>query len=140
MLIAGLQTIHNPQHLCGIPAGARRVAQDAPNDLLRVDNKHGSNGESNPLLIDIRRILVIDHIIGQRDLAVLVADDGEAQLAAGNLVDVFDPGIVAADGVCREPDELGVALCELGLELGEGAELGRAHGREVFRVREEDDP
>ena len=39
-----------------------------------------------------------------------------------------------------EGDQLDAALGELGLELGKGAELGRAHGRVVLGVREQDDP
>jgi len=33
---------------------------------------------------------------------------------------------VAVNGVCAESDELDAALGEFGLELGEGAEFGRA--------------
>src|SRR5207248_9402506 len=38
------------------------------------------------------------------------------------------------------PDDLHVALVEVGLDLRHVAELGRAHGREVTRVREEHGP
>src|SRR5665213_2289638 len=44
------------------------------------------------------------------------------------------------DVVDREPDELGVALVELGLGLGKGAQLGGADGGEVFGMGEEDSP
>jgi hypothetical protein len=47
---------------------------------------------------------------------------------------------VAVEGVGRQADELDAALGELGLEAGHLAELGRAHGRVVLRVREENDP
>ncbi len=47
---------------------------------------------------------------------------------------------MAVYGVGRETDELDAALGELGLELGEGAELGGTDGGEVLGVGEEDDP
>jgi hypothetical protein len=80
------------------------------------------------------------HVVRQRDLALLVADDGELQLAAGDLVDVLDPAIVRVDGVRGEADELCAAAGELRLELGERAELSCADGGVVFRVGEQNDP
>ena len=47
---------------------------------------------------------------------------------------------MGVDGVGGQADELDAAFGELGLEFGEGAQLGRADGRVVFRVGEEDDP
>lgn len=39
------------------------------------------------------------HVIGKRNLTVFVADDREAQLDAGDLIDVVDPTSVRLDGV-----------------------------------------
>lgn len=83
---------------------------------------------------------MIQHIIQVRHLALLVADDGKGEVRAGDLVDVVDPAGVRVDGIGAEADELDVALGELGLELGEGAELGGADGGVVFGVGEENDP
>jgi len=83
---------------------------------------------------------VVNHVVSESDLALLVADDGEAELGAGNLVNIADPALVAVDRVSRQADELDAALGELGLELGKGAELGGADGRVVLRVGKEDDP
>lgn len=47
---------------------------------------------------------------------------------------------MALDSVCAQADELDTPLGELGLELGEGAELGGADGSVVLGVGEEDDP
>lgn len=80
------------------------------------------------------------HVVEVGDLALLVGNDGEGHLGAGDLVNVLDPVAVAADRVGRQADQLDTALGELGLELGEGAELGRADGGEVLRVGEQDDP
>merc|ERR1712080_416227 len=84
--------------------------------------------------------LVVNHVVGKSDLPLLVTNDGEAQLGAGDLIDVLDPAAVALNGVRGQADELGVPLGELGLELGEGTELGGADGSGVLGVREEDDP
>lgn len=87
-----------------------------------------------------RGVLVVQHVIGVGDLALLVADDGEVQLAAADLVNVLDPALMAVDGIGRETNELDIALGELGLELCESAELGGADRGVVLGVREEDDP
>ena len=42
--------------------------------------------------------------------------------------------------VDAESDDLDVALVELGLQLRDHAELGRADGGEVLRMREQDAP
>ena len=83
---------------------------------------------------------MIQHIIQIGHLALLVPDDRELQRGAGDLVNVLDPAAVRVDGVGGQADEFDAAFREFGLEFCEGAQLGRAHGRVVFRVREEDDP
>ena len=80
------------------------------------------------------------HVIEVGNLPLLVGNDGELDVAARDLGNVLDPAVVAVDGVGREADHLDAALGELGLELGEGAELGGAHGGVVLGVGEEDDP
>ena len=47
---------------------------------------------------------------------------------------------MASQGVGRETNQLGTTLGELGLKLGEGAELGGADRGVVLGVGEEDDP
>jgi hypothetical protein len=61
------------------------------------------------------------HVIGICDLSVLVADDREGQLAASDLIDIFDPSSMGLDGVGRETNQLDPALGELRLELCESA-------------------
>lgn len=80
------------------------------------------------------------HVVGKGNLALLVANDGEADVAASDLSNVLDPAIVGLDSVGRETNQLDAALGELGLELGKGAELGGADGGVVLGMREEDDP
>lgn len=80
------------------------------------------------------------HVVEQGNLALLVANDGESDMAASDLLDVVDPALVGVDGVGRQADELDAALGELGLQLGKGAQLGGADGSEVLGVGEEDDP
>lgn len=83
---------------------------------------------------------MVDHVVCEGDLALLVANDGEGELAARDLVNVLDPARVRVDGVGRETDELGPAARKLWLELCECAELCGADGRVVLGVREENDP
>jgi hypothetical protein len=80
------------------------------------------------------------HVVEVSDFALLVGNDGEGNFAAGNLVDILDPTLMAAEGVGRQANQLDTTLGELGLELGEGTELGGANGGEILRVGEEDYP
>src|SRR6516162_968541 len=54
--------------------------------------------------------------------------------------DIVRPTRMVADRIDAEPDDLAVALVELGLQPRHVAELGRADRREVLRVREQDGP
>lgn len=80
------------------------------------------------------------HVVQVGDLALLVGDDGEGNLAACDLIDILDPSLMAAKSVGRQTDQLDTALGELGLKLGEGTELGGADGGVILRVGEENDP
>lgn len=73
--------------------------------------------------------LCYSHVVLKGNLPLLVADDGELELGAADLIDVLDPAAMALDRVGAEPDELDAALCELGFQLGERAELGGAAAR-----------
>jgi hypothetical protein len=70
----------------------------------------------------------------------VVGDDRIIDLGAAVAFDVPQPAAVVVDRVDRQADDLGVALVELGLELGELAEFRRAHWGEVLGVREQDAP
>lgn len=83
---------------------------------------------------------MIQHIVLVCNLSALVANDWEAQLGARDLIDILDPLIVLVNRVCGEADQLDIALLELWLKLGEGAELRGADWSEVVWVGEEDDP
>lgn len=83
---------------------------------------------------------MVQHVIFQRNLSVLVSNDGECQAAAADLIDVLDPVAMAVDGVGRQSNQLDASFCELGLQFRKCAQLGRANGGEVLRVAEEDDP
>ena len=135
-----LEGVKDTEDLGGVAAGGGGVRQDSADSLLWVNDEDGADSESNALGIDVGSILVIKHVIRKGDLALLITNDGEGQLGAGDLIDILDPAAVGLDGVGGEADELSAALGELGLELGEGAELGGAHGGVVLWVREEDHP
>jgi hypothetical protein len=76
------------------------------------------------------------HVVGVGHLTLLVANDGEVQLAAGDFVNVLDPPLMAVDGVGRETNELDAALGELGLELSESTQLGGADRCVILGVGE----
>lgn len=72
------------------------------------------------------------HVIGVGDLSVLVTNDGELETGSSNLINVPDPICVRLDGIRGQTDKLGSTLGELGLELGECAQLGGANRGEVL--------
>jgi len=72
----------------------------------------------------------VDHVVEVSNLAVLVADDRKVQLGALGLVDVGLPTIMRS--TVDETAINCIALVEITLASGKGAELRRADGREVF--------
>ena len=80
------------------------------------------------------------HIICKSNLSVLVADDGEAQCTASNLIDIVDPSAMSLYGIGREPDQFHPTFGKVGLILGQSRKLSSAHRGVVLGVREEDGP
>ena len=138
--VGRLQGVYGPQHLGGVAAAAGRVCHDQADLLGGVDDEDGADGQLQALVVDVRGVLVVDHVVEEGDLAVRVGDDGEAQAAARDLVDVPNPRPVGVAVVDAEPDQLHVAPGKLRLELRKRPELGGAHRREVVRMREENAP
>lgn len=140
VLVSGLQSIDDTQDFGGVTAGGGGVGHDQTNLLGGVDNEDGADGQSHALGVDVGGVLVVDHVEGVGDLALGIGDNGELEVGAGNLIDVLDPAVVGLDVVGTETNELDTARGELGLELGEGAQLGGTDGGEVIGVGEEDGP
>src|SRR6185436_17888900 len=69
-----------------------------------------------------------------------VADHREVRRGSLRLLDVVRPPAVTRHRIHAEADHLDVALLEIRFELGHVAELGRAHRREVLRMRKDDRP
>lgn len=140
MLVGGLQGINDTEDLGGVTASGGGVGHDETDLLGGVDDEDGADGQSHALGVDVGGVLVVDHVVLVGDLALGVGDDGELEVGASDLVDVLDPAVVGLDAVGAQTDELDTAGSELGLELGEGAQLGGADGGEVIGVGEEDGP
>jgi hypothetical protein len=140
VLVTSLKRVDNAENLSGVATSGSGVWEDCADGLLGVDDEDGADGESNALSVDVGGVLVVKHVVLESDLALLVANDGELEAGARDLVDVLDPATVAVDGVGRETNELDTTLGELGLELSEGTELGGADGGVVLGVREQNHP
>src|SRR5204862_5677525 len=76
------------------------------------------------------------HAIELGDLELRVADHRIVYFRALRLLDVLGPFFMIGNRINAQPDNLGVALGELGLHLGHVAELSGAEGGEIFRMRE----
>jgi hypothetical protein len=80
------------------------------------------------------------HVVQVGNLSLLVTDDWEAQLAAGDLINILDPASVRLDGVCRETDQFDASLGKLGLQLCKSAKFGGADGGVILWVGEQHHP
>lgn len=106
MLVASLERVDNAEDLGSVAASGGRVGENSADGLLGVDDEDGADGESNTLGVDVGGVLVVEHVVGESNLAFLVANDGELEVGAADLVNVLDPATVAVDGVGRETNEL----------------------------------
>ena len=78
--------------------------------------------------------------LGRRDGRATLDEVVEHTRAIVDATDVPGPRRMVALRINGETDDLDVAPVELGLNLRHVPELGRAHGREILRMREQDRP
>lgn len=140
MLVGGLESINDTQDLSSVAASGGRVGHDQTDLLGRVDDEDRANGQSHALRVDVGGVLVVDHVVEVGNLALRVGDDGELEVGAIDLVDVLDPAVMGLSSVGTQTNELDTTSSKLGLELGEGTELGGTDGSEVIGVGEKDGP
>jgi len=94
VLVAGLEGVQDAEDLGGVAPSGGGVRQDEADGLLGVDDEDRADGERNALGVDVGGILVVEHVVGKGDLALLVTNDWEAQLATRNLINILDPSSV----------------------------------------------
>jgi hypothetical protein len=111
VLVASLEGVDDTENFGGVAASGGWVREDEADGLLWVNDENRADGERNALGIDIGSILVVkprrgqfshpasrsrahSHVVGKGDLAVLVPDDWERQLAARDLINILDPSSV----------------------------------------------
>ena len=131
--VGQLERVDDAEDLVEVATGARRVGDGQADLVVGVDDEHRTDGEG---VVGVR----VDHVVEVGHGAVGVGDDREVEGRALGLVDVADPALVVLEPSTLRPMDLHAALVELGLEAGDGAELGGAHRGEVLGVREEDGP
>jgi hypothetical protein len=117
VFVASLKGVEHTKDLGCIPSSRGRVREDQANGFLGINDEYRPDGEGNALGVDIGGVLVVNHVVRERDLPLLVADDGKCEFAAGELFDVLDPSFVRVDRVGGQTNELCAALGELGLKL-----------------------
>lgn len=140
VLVTELEGVNDTEDLVKVATGRGGVGEGEADGLLGVDDEDGADGEWDTLGIEVGQVLVIQHVVEGRDLAVGISDDGELDFDVVDLVDILDPLFVGLEAVGGETDNLDVALVKLGLEAGNNTELGGADGGEVCGVREENGP
>lgn len=113
MLVTSLQRVDDTENLSCVTPSRGRVRHDKTNSLLWVDNKDRTDGESDSLGVNIGGVLVINpagirfsflsllnvwpislgnkHVVGVRNLPLLVSNNREFEVTSRDLVDVLDP-------------------------------------------------
>lgn len=91
LLIRGLQSVNDTQHLGGVSASRGRVEHGQTDLLGGVDNENGTDGEGNALLGNVVKVPLVDHVIEESDFTVGIGDDGELDVGVADLVDIFHP-------------------------------------------------
>ena len=62
------------EHTHKVAADGGGVCEGEADGLLRVDDEDSTNGEREALRIPVRRVLVVQHVVQRRDLAIAVRD------------------------------------------------------------------
>jgi len=66
VLVTKLQRVDDTEDLVEVATRRCRVRDSQADDLLRVDDEDGADGERETLRVDVRRILVIKHVVQLR--------------------------------------------------------------------------
>src|SRR6266567_3439308 len=140
VLCVQLKRIEQTQHFVEVAPGAHRIDEHRLDLLVGADDEHGADRRVVRRRSLSAACVGMDHVVGLRDLKVRIADHRVSYRRSLSLLDILYPGLVVTDGINAEPDDLGVALVELRLELGHVPKLGSAHRREILGMREQDCP
>mmetsp|Transcript_4561 Transcript_4561/g.11537 ORF Transcript_4561/g.11537 Transcript_4561/m.11537 type:complete len:277 (-) Transcript_4561:32-862(-) len=135
-----LQRVDHAKDLVEISPRRRRVQEAQRQGFVRLDDEDCPAGHWLACGV---LLFGVEHAIEDGDVSGWVADDGVGDgLAAAEVhaLDVLDPALVGGGVVAGEGGHLDAAPVELALQLGHGAQLGGADGREVRRVAEENRP
>ena len=127
--LVGLQRVEDAQRLRRVAADVEAVDGDVLDDVVRIDDERGAEGDMLVAVEDAERL-------GQ--LRAIVRDPGE--IGIGELLVGAAPGEVDVGGVGRGADQDGVAVREILRELAIAGDLGRADEGEVLRPEEQDLP
>ena len=142
MLGGELQGVDRAQHFLPVAAGAHRVDEDQLDLLVRTDHEDIADSlvvRRRPLA-DVARGAGREHAVELGDVEIDVSDQRIVRRDALRLLDVLGPQMMLVGRVDADADQLDAALVELRLEPRDGAKLGRADRRKVFRVRKEKPP
>jgi len=133
ILVRGLQRIDQTEGFIHVPPRGQWIIDHGSQLLVWVYHEDGSNCLGLALTGH-------DHAVLARHIFIEVGDHWKGDLDPRLLLDVPDPGYVAAHTVNTQPDQFRVPLLELGLYPGKGHELCGADGCEVRRMGEKDQP
>ena len=82
VFIRQLQRINDTENFLRISAGGSRIVNDGADNFFRIDEEDRSDGKCHSLGVDIRSILIIDHVVKISDFAGFISDNGESKRRA----------------------------------------------------------
>lgn len=80
-------TVNSAKDLVEVAARCGRVGECKADLLLGVDDEDSADGERETLLVDVRQILVVQHVVERRDLTVSVRDLARGSVQIWNKID-----------------------------------------------------
>src|SRR4051812_1519259 len=133
-----LDRVDDPEDLVEVPARGHRVVQDELDLLVGTDDEHRPHGGvvGRCARLRVARDGGRKHVVELRHLEVGIADHRIVRRGTLRLLDVLRPALVIVYRIDAEADDLDASLVELRLDARHVAELGRAHRREILRMRE----
>ena len=140
MLRRQLYGIQHAQHFIEIPAGAHRIGDDQLDQLIRTDDKHGTDCgivRRGPLFRGAAGVRV-DHVVELGHLQVAVAYQRIVDCMALGFLDVVQPGVMVIDRIDAQADNLGVAFVKLRLEPGHVSQFRRADRGKILGMGKQD--
>jgi hypothetical protein len=118
-----LQRVDDTEDFIRVTSGTGGVVDDGSDNFLGIDEENCADSQSHTLRIDVGGILIIDHVVQERNLPGLIRNNRETQMAPRNVIDILNPFLMRLERIGTQPNELDATFRKLRFKFGEGTEL-----------------